>query len=337
MMLTASKSIVNVTIDNCGHTRPDSAIISMSNRAQDEAAGGNLFFRNVTVKDPNENRPLFNFTDGGMNGGGLRNIGGEITYIANGKTTKHVFSDEWAKATYPPIQIKRVPYYPMDGARFQPYQTNPVIPDRDLPNLQPRGLGKFWLYANQGEDIRLAVLYGQLGNYSGTKAAVNLITPSGKKIGLGGAKFQEVTEVGLAEAPETGIYQVEISAGANWSSIKRSNRAIVLPAYPKAAHLASGGGDYFFLVPGSANSASVSGAGAESIKATVFDPAGNQVWQKDDISAIEQFVGTPEQGKAGGVQAAVEKPTNRSLGFYIRVTASRHSSAGARYSSSRQP
>ncbi len=315
---------VNVTIDNCGHTQPEKAVINMSNRAQDESAGGNLFFRNVTVKDPNEGRPLFNFTDGGMNGGGLRNISGEITYIANGKATKQVFSDEWAKATFPPLQIKRVPYYPMDGARFQPYQANAVIPDQDLPSLQPRGLGKFWLYANQGEDIRLAVLYGQLGNYSGTRAAVNLITPSGKKIGLGGAQFQEVTELALAEAPETGIYQVEISAGANWSSIKRSNRAIVLPAYPKAAHLAAGGGDYFFLVPPGSGEFSIRfwGEGAEGLKATVFDPAGNQVWQKDDISAIEQFVGTPEQGKAGGVwKLRVEKPTNLPVieDHYIRI------------------
>ena len=130
--------------------------------------------------------------------------------------------------------------------------------------------------------------------------------------------------MGLAEAPETGIYQVEISAGANWSSIKRSNRAIVLPAYPKAAHLASGGGDYFFLVPPGSGEFSIRfwGEGAEGLKATVFDPAGNQVWQKDDISAIEQFVGTPEQGKAGGVwKLRVEKPTNLPVieDHYIRI------------------
>ena len=28
------------------------------------------------------------------------------------------------------------------------------------------------------------------------------------------------------------------------------------------------------------------GEGAEGLKATIFDPAGNQVWQKDDISAV---------------------------------------------------
>ena len=304
---------VDVTIDNCGHAIPKSAIIGMSNRAEDEATGGNLFFRNVTVKDPNEDRPLFHFSDSSMGGGGLRNIGGEITFIANGKTTKHVFSDEWAKAAFPPREIKKIPYYPMDGARFQPYQANAAIPDQDLPDLQPRGLGRFWLHANQGEEIRLAVLYGQLGNYSGTAAPVSLTTPSGKKLALGSARFKEVTDLALAEAPETGLYQVEISAGGNWSAIKRSNRAIVLPAYPKAAHLASGGGDYFVLVPPGSGEFGIRlwGEGAEGLKATIFDPAGNQVWQKDDISAVEQFVGTQEQGQAGGVwKLRVEKPTN---------------------------
>ncbi len=303
----------NVTIDNCGHAMPKSAVISMSNRAEDEAAGGNVFFRNVTIKDPNEDRPVFHFSDNGMGGGGLRNIGGEITFIANDKTTRHLFSDEWAKAAFPPRDIKKIPYYPMDGARFQPWQPTLAAPDQDLPDLQPRGEGRFWLYANQGEDIRLAVLYGQLGKYTGVRTQVTLIAPSGQKINLGQAQFMEVTELTLPEAPETGVYTVHISAGANWSSIKRSNRAIVLPAYPKAAHLASGGGDYFILVPPGSGEFGIRlwGEGAEGLKATIFDPAGNQVWQKDDISAVEQFVGTAEQGRAGGVwKLRVEAPTN---------------------------
>ena len=43
------------------------------------------------------------------------------------------------------------------------------------------------------------------------------------------------------------------------------------------------------------------GEGEEGAKVTLFDPAGNNVWEKDDVVDIEQFIATPQQAAQAGV------------------------------------
>ena len=53
------------------------------------------------------------------------------------------------------------------------------------------------------------------------------------------------------------------------------------------------------------------GEGAEGLKVTIYDMDGKQLWQKDDISLIEQFHDDGELAQKGGVfRVRIEAPTH---------------------------
>lgn len=286
--------------------------IEIGLRSQCEEPAGNIHFKNVKVIDNVEREPL-RFINGGVCGG-LENISGVIDVECNGKKSKFEFSNEWALANHKPRNIRVLPLYKLEGKQFEPVMPNAKAPDKDLPKLQQRGTGTYLFYAKKGEDIKFKALFGQLGNYKADTAAVEYKLPSGGKLkNIGSIPFKQQKEFEIKNVPETGLYEVKINAGGNWSRIVRSSNPVVIRTYPSHVSLVSGTGTFFFYVPEGTDAFSLkfNGDGAEGLKATIIAPDEKQLWQMDDISALEYFLDDGEYAHKGGIfKLIIEPPTN---------------------------
>lgn len=301
----------NVKIHNCGKGSEKHSAILVDFHPEDKEPAGNIEFRNVIVEDDVE-RPVFRFIDGGYEGG-LEKITGSVKSIINGKEGVMEFSDEWAKATYPKQNIRPVKEFDMNGKTMEPLNPEAVMTGSRLADLRVRHTGEYLFYAKAGETIRFTVEYGQLVKLEGTQAAVTYTTPSGQKVKLEPLKFKEVAERVIDNVPETGIYTVSVEAGRNWSRIIKSDHPVVTPVEPFPVNLVAGRGNRFFYVPAGTTEFAVCfrGDGVEGLKATVFAPDGKQIWQKDDISRLEQCFVDGEIAMQGGVfRIVIEAPTN---------------------------
>ena len=202
-----------VKIRNCGKNSAKGPAILVNIGPKDIEPAGNIEFRNVTVED-DVARDAFCFIDGGAQGG-LRNITGSVTAIIQGKEGVMEFSDEWAKATYPPTVFRTIEPFDMTGKTLEPINPQAVMTGNKLADLRIRHGGEYWFYAKAGETIRFTIEYGQLVKLEGTQATVSYKTPSGKTTALEAIPFKTVAERVIANMPETGIYAVTVDAGRN--------------------------------------------------------------------------------------------------------------------------
>ncbi|MCR5380146.1 MAG: right-handed parallel beta-helix repeat-containing protein [Lentisphaeria bacterium] len=300
-----------VKIRNCAKNNGKSSAILVNIGPKDIEPAGNIEFRNVTVED-DVARDAFSFIDGGAQGG-LRNISGSVTANIQGKESVMEFSDEWAKATYPPTVFRSIEPFSMDGKTLEPVNPQGVMTGNKLADLRIRHAGEYWFYAKAGETIRFTIEYGQLVKLEGSKASVSYKTPSGKTTQLEAIPFKTVAERVIANVPETGIYIVVVDAGRNWSRLIKSDHPVVSPVEPFPCNLVAGGGNRFFYVPEGTKEFGVCfrGDGVEGLKATVFAPDGSQIWQKDDISRMEQLAVDGDLAMRGGVfRVFIQAPTH---------------------------
>ncbi|MBO7534451.1 MAG: right-handed parallel beta-helix repeat-containing protein [Victivallales bacterium] len=300
-----------VKIRNCGKNSGKSPAILVNIGPKDIEPAGNIEFRNVTVED-DVARDVFCFIDGGAQGG-LRNISGSVTANIQGKESVMEFSDEWAKATYPPTVFRTIEPFDMVEKTLEPINPQAVMTGNKLADLRIRHTGEYWFYAKAGETIRFTIEYGQLVKLEGTKATVSYKTPSGKKTALEAIPFKTVAERVIANVPETGIYVMTVDAGRNWSRLIKSDHPVVSPVEPFPCNLVSGGGNRFFYVPEGTKEFGVCfrGDGVEGLKATVFAPDGKQIWQKDDISRMEQCCVDGDLAMRGGIfRVFIQAPTH---------------------------
>ena len=300
----------NVTIRNVAQKNPKLAPIQAGYLALNEGIAGNIHFINTTVYD-NIDREPFQFTNGGQEGG-LENVSGTIKSYVNG-TLKYemTLSDEWAKQ-FPKRNIVRYPLVELKDATFEALTPAAPVQDKDFANIRLRGRGQWVVYAQKGDKLNLTAEYGQLASYKGEFAPVILTTPSGKQIQVGKIPFK-TTESFDIDMPETGLYLLSIGAGGCWSRIVRCNLPIGVKMYPSAPNFCTGTGEAYFYVPENTAefAANFTGQGQEGLKVTVFAPDGTQVWQKDDISALEQYICKGDLAKKGGVfKVILQKPTN---------------------------
>ena len=300
-----------VKIRNCGKGNQKHPAIMVNLGPKDEETAGNIEFRNVMVED-DVARDVFRFIDGGLQGG-LEKISGSITSVINGKKTVMDFSDEWAKTTYPKKIFRLVAPFDMSGKTLEPLNPQAVMTGSKLADMRLRHTGEYLFYAKAGETIRFTVEYGQLVKLEGGQASISYTTPSGKKSKLEPMAFKTVAERVIVNVPETGIYTVTVDAGRNWSRLIKSDHPVVSPVEPFPCNFVAGKGDRFFHVPVGTKEFAVCfrGSGVEGLKATVFAPDGSQIWQKDDISRMEQcFVDGELAAKGGVFRVFIEAPTH---------------------------
>ncbi|MBR4219977.1 MAG: right-handed parallel beta-helix repeat-containing protein [Victivallales bacterium] len=299
----------NVVMKNMSQKNPKVSPIVIQGDARDEEPSGNIHFQNVRLYDNMEREPLAVTPNGQV--GGLDNISGSIVCVTEQGEREFKLTNEWAKANYPVRSLFTPPPYDMSGVKLVPLGNDQKM--TDFSKIPLRHTGKYLLYANQGDEIRFTLNYGQLGRYEGTEAAVTCTLPSSKEMPLEPIPFKTNKDYCIEKAPETGLYTVAVKSNQNLSSMVRCNRPLVIEANGRGTDFCTGKGDIFFYVPPKTPSFCVNfwGEGAEGLKVTIFDMEGKQLWQKDDISLIEQFHDDGELAQNGGIfHVRIEAPTH---------------------------
>ncbi|MBP5640887.1 MAG: hypothetical protein J6X55_15505, partial [Victivallales bacterium] len=175
------------------------------------------------------------------------------------------------------------------------------------------------------DTLKFSAQYGQLATYKGTTAKTIVVTPSGKQFEIGQIPFKQTANLVMENLPETGLYELQIEAGNNWSRILRCNLPIGIKMYPELVNFCTGTGYAFFYVPENTKEFTFNflGEGSEGLKATVWGPDGTQLWQKDDIAALEQFVCKGDVAMKGGVfKLLIQPPTHLTTleDYYLQMT-----------------
>ncbi|MDD4098656.1 MAG: right-handed parallel beta-helix repeat-containing protein [Lentisphaeria bacterium] len=286
----------NLTIRNCGVSSSAPITIGTHNYKDGAPLPGKISFTNVTVEDSAE-RPFLKYSDHSLGGHYPNHVTGAITVVRDGQKTTQALTQEWLKATFPSRIVRRLPSVDLSSAVLTPVQAAPAA--QQFKGLRFRRGGEFLVYANEGEAIEVTAYYGKLAKLGGKTEKVVLTSPKGVKTELGEIDFQSEKTFTLAAAPETGIYRLLIPGGGNWVELRASNRPI---AKAGTVDFATTIGDAFFHVPVGTPEFAIHlwGEGGEGCKVTILDPTGNKVWEKDNVTEIEQFFATPQQAAQSG-------------------------------------
>ncbi|MEO6808064.1 MAG: hypothetical protein ABI353_03000, partial [Isosphaeraceae bacterium] len=139
---------------------------------------------------------------------------------------------------------------------------------------------------------------------------VSWIGPSGKETKLGEARG--TLNVSF-RAVETGAQRIVCDPGWATASIPESNQRVGMIASGRASfHLLGSPGELFFFVPKGIETfgVRVSGDGpGESVKATLSDPAGKIVGQRDNIEGHQFLIERPSSETGAVWSLRLERPS----------------------------
>ena len=311
----------NVTIKNIASKDTSKSPFEVSGRTRCESPFGNIHFINTNVYDTVD-RPVFKYIPGGSIGG-LDNVSGTITGYLNGKKTQEMtLTNEWAHKNYPSRKLHHVKHTDITNMSFEPV-TPGMLPADSLSPIFVRNSCRWSLLATKGDMLKLTLGIKQFSTKKGSDSKAILISPSGKRLELGLVPFKEEATFTKTNLPESGLYTLEMTTKPNLGYVKRCNLPIAIRQSPSSQNLCYGTGYAYFYVPENTSEfvAQFSGEGAEGLKVTIWGPDGTQLWQKDDISMIEQFVCTGDLARKGGIfKFLIEKPTHLATleDYYIR-------------------
>jgi hypothetical protein len=279
-------------VDSPGLENTAMAPISIRSDAGNRRSVGGVDFGRMTVIDPVDRRVL-SYQDW-VGGTGVASLTGTLVVKRGGKEETILLTKDWLEKAFPPRTYKQIPPLDLAGKTLLPAVETTDLPVSDK-DYYVRKQGTYALYARQGETVVLRVKQAQVGKYGGKPMKVVVLTPSGKTLRPGDVPFMGESEVSFA-APETGVYRLPLRCGANRMAVTGVSHPVAVSGESGAISFIGPAGDLYFLVPAGTRSFGVFiyGQGdAEAIKATVFDPTGKQVWQKDNI-ALPQMC-APEQ------------------------------------------
>jgi hypothetical protein len=167
----------------------------------------------------------------------------------------------------------------------------------------------------QGERVTVTINSGRVGNYPTSPIDVVVTSPSKNEVHKQQVPFGKDSPVTFTAA-ETGLHQVSTAAGANSASFTASTHPLCLNAGAGWVHLVYSTGTLYFVVPDGTREFGVrllgDGAG-EGVKATLRNPSGNVVAQRDNITDLFQFTVETPQGTPGIWSLTLDRPTGLTL------------------------
>ena len=289
----ATIEIENTTLKGCGVLPNEKnpayqSPILISSRASDETAFGTVTFKNVTIIDDctglDGERPLMEFKDYSINGYGVNNVSGSFKLISNGTEQTFDLDKTDVQKLFPAINARQIPRLKPDAKAVIPVNDSADSP-KEFDKIYCRSRAQYWLYAKSGQEIRFVLEQRRVGRSAPAVKPVLLTTPSGKTTKLPSTEMGKLKEYAFT-ASETGVYTIDVEVGSHSVAMRGCNAPVAING-ANPVHLVSSVGSLYFYVPEGTKEfgMKVFGAGAEQVKVTIFDPAGNQVWQQDNVSA----------------------------------------------------
>ena len=294
------------TIINCGKDEKTSPILL---RTGDSLESGGIDFGVIRLIDSFDRRPL-ELSDLELIGH-PKNVRGTLHFQRGDKTETVEINDAWFAKEYPNV-LRRIPWKEPVPERFVPLEKADVNVDTKFPPVWQRKQGDYWIYAEKGTPIRLALSVRQVGRNEIGRCTGVLTLPDGKtnRFDMPADKVQDFEFV-LAAAPETGVYRLSVAVESHAVQMLRCNQTVVLPAVPRLGLIYTTGTLYLHVPPGTKEfGVRVRGEPGEAIKASVVDPSGKTVWTEDVIVNAVQFDRTAQEGKIDGLwQIVLERPS----------------------------
>ncbi len=262
--------------------------IHLSSRPNDETAFGTVTFKNVTIIDDcaglDGERPLMEFKDYSINGYGVNNVSGSFKLVSNGSEQTFELDKSDVQKLFPAINARQIPRLKTDANALVPVNAA-ASNAKEFDRIYCRSKAQYLFYAKSGQEIRFVLEQRRVGRSDPAVKPVLLTVPSGKTTKLPSTEMGKQKEYTFT-ASETGVYMIDVEVGAHAVAMRDCNvPAAINGATP--VHLVYSVGSLYFYVPEGTKEFGVKafGAGAEQVRVTIFDPAGNQVWQQDNISA----------------------------------------------------
>ncbi|MEO6785392.1 MAG: hypothetical protein ABI318_04595, partial [Chthoniobacteraceae bacterium] len=306
----AQVSFVHCEINNPATIQPTMTAISFASRTNCVDTIGGVRFSDCTITDSQDRLPM-SYQDG-SGGIGLSDITGTLIVKRGGQSTKHQLTPKLIAEWMPHRSFKKIATYAAKDSGYEP-----VLPDSKPDAAQhsiarQRGLSEWLLWADADEAVSFTVSIRPVGKGAARPVPVSLISPSGKLTKLPAAQSAEKRTYEF-KATERGAYTI-ICDPQNWAAtVSSPTSRVCLYAQSSLVHFLSTTGRYFFWVPPGTKefAIKVSGEGAaESVKAALFDPAGNAVEEKDNIAQAHQFVAVPKDAAHGEIWSLqLDKPS----------------------------
>ena len=295
--------------------------IHLSSRPNDETAFGSVTIKNVTIIDDctgiDGERPVMDYFDSSINGYGISNVSASIKLVSNGSEQTFDLDKLDVQKLFPTINSRQIPRLKPDVQALVPVNDASDSP-KEFDRIYCRSNAQYLLYAKSGQTVHFVLEQRRVGRSDPAVKPVLLTAPSGKTTKLPSTEMGKQQNYIFA-ATETGVYKIDVEVGAHavalrecyalepseyyipmitdvFKEIKKFSVPVAING-EKAVHLVSSVGSLYFYVPEGTKEFGVKvfGAGSECVKATIFDPAGNPVWQQDNISAAVGYF--TEEGK----------------------------------------
>ena len=313
----ATVEIENTTLKGCA-IQPDEknvyqSPIHLSSRPLDETAFGTVTIKNVTIIDDctglDGERPVMDYFDASINGYGISNVSASITLVNSGSEQAFELDKSDVQKLFPTINSRQIPRLKPDAQALVPVNGAADSP-KAFDRIYSRSRAQYLFYAKNGQEIRFVLEQRRVGRSDPAVEPVLLTAPSGKTTKLPSTEMGNQKEY-VFTATETGVYTIDVSVGAHAVAMRECNAPFAING-EKAVHLVYSVGSLYFYVPEGTKEFGVKvfGSGAEQVKATLFDPAGNQVWQQDNISAaVGYFTDEGKTPPAGVWRIHFDRPS----------------------------
>jgi hypothetical protein len=306
----AKVDFVNCEIVNPAANRPTITAIAFASRANCVNTIGGVRFSVCTITDAQDRLPM-SYQEGAA-GVDLGDITGTLIVKRGDRRTTHELTPKLIAEWMPHLIFKKIAPYSAKETGYEP-----VLPD-SMPDVAQRSIARqrdvseWLLWANADDQVSFTVFVRPVGKGEARSASVSLISPSGKMTKLPAAQSSEKRGYEF-KATERGAYTIVCDPKKWAATVNSATHRVCLYAPKSSVHLLGTTGRYFFWVPQGTKefAIKVSGEGsAESVKAALFDPAGNAVEEKDNISQAHQFVGVPKDAAHGEIWSLqLDKPS----------------------------
>lgn len=314
----ATVEIENTTLKGCA-IHPDEKAkvyqspIHLSSRPLDETAFGTLTIKNVTIIDDctgiDGERPIMDYFDNSIDGYGISNVSASIKLVSNGSEQTFELDKSDVRKLFPTMNYRQIPRLKTDPNALVPVNDAADSP-KAFDRIDCRSRAQYLLYAKSGQEIRFVLEQRRVGRSAPAVKPVLLTAPSGKTTKLPSTEMGKQKEY-VFTASETGVYTIDVEVGSHSVAMRGCNAPVAING-EKAVHLVHNVGSLYFYIPEGTKEFGVKvfGAGAECVKATLFDPAGNQVWQQDSISsAVGYFTDEGKTPSAGVWRIHFDRPS----------------------------
>jgi len=291
----------NCEVVNPAAGQPAITPIILASRANGAGDQGGVHFERLRITDPLPRR-LMSYQD--LSGGvALTNLTGTLLAIGDGRETIHVLTPELIAQWMPFRVFKRFSRFD-----FAPAKCEPAFPEaRPAPAARnfarQRGLSEWLLWAEAGDPVAFSVQVRPVGKGDLKPAAVSLISPSGKSVKMPAAQGEKETAYAF-KAAERGAYRV-VCDPRNWTATVNSTSApVCLYSTNASFHLLGTVGQFYFWVPAGTKEFGVKvsgGGGTECVKASILDPIGNVVEERDNLGQAHQFLAAPRNPADGEI------------------------------------